>query len=68
MHQPKSDIALTRIPGQADAHLLPFFPCGENRFEILQRCDYEICHQIFITVADALTAAHRHSSTFKDTL
>jgi hypothetical protein len=29
--------------------------------EILQRCDDEICHQIFIRVEDALVAANRRS-------
>jgi len=34
--------------------------------EILQRCDDEICHQIFITVGDAVTAANHRSSKCMD--
>jgi hypothetical protein len=35
--------------------------------EILQCCDDYICHQIFITVEDAVVAANRRYLKFMDT-
>ena len=35
--------------------------------EILQRCDDQICHQIFIAVDDAVNAASCRSLKFMDT-